>query len=326
MPRSDLLLSLAKSGSQGDLTLFRRTLEAIIAEERAKSHNILADRLASYLSVTQLSAQMHSPNGEKLTELYYENSPSRALESLILPSVVLQACRELIEEHQRADLLRSYNIEPRHMVLLTGPPGNGKTALAEAIANSLMLPWIVVRYEGIIGSFLGETANRLAKLLDYVRTRKCLLFLDEFDTLAKERGDIHETGEIKRVVSSLLLQLDRLPSHVLVITATNHPELLDRAVWRRFQIRLYLPPPTRKALEEWFEHYQKSTDLRLGFSPRTLADKLYGMSFAEVEEFCADINRRRILKFETMSVREIVKTRLEQWQASVKCKEESSNA
>lgn len=117
---------------------------------------------------------------------------------------------------------RSYGLEPRHRLLLVGPPGNGKTSLAEGIAEALMLPFLVVRYEGIIGSYLGETASRVARLFDYVRTRQCVLFLDEFDTLGKERGDPQETGEIKRVVSSLLLQLDNLPSHVLVVTATNH--------------------------------------------------------------------------------------------------------
>ena len=234
---------------------------------------------------------------------------------MVLPAVVSQACTEVIEEYRRVDILRSHNLEPRHRVLLIGPPGNGKTALAEAVANELMLPLIVVRYEGVIGSYLGETANRVAKLLDYVRTRKCLLFLDEFDTLAKERGDIHDTGEIKRVVSSLLLQLDRLPSHVLVFTATNHPELLDRAVWRRFQLRLRLPPPTRKALQQWFDRYQELTEVDLGYSTRTLADKLYGVSFAEAEEFCGDILRQRVLQLETGRLTAIVKSRLEQWQA-----------
>jgi len=95
-----------------------------------------------------------------------------------------------------------------------------------------------VRYEAVVGSFLGETSSRLRRLFDFARTHPCVLFFDEFDTLGKERGDVHETGEIKRVVSSLLLQIDALPSYVVVVTATNHPELLDRAVWRRFQMRL----------------------------------------------------------------------------------------
>ena len=97
-----------------------------------------------------------------------------------------------------------------------------------------MVPLIVARYDGLIGSYLGETASRLRRLFDFARSRACVLFFDEFDTLGKERGDVHETGEIKRVVSSLLMQIDSLPDHVFVITATNHPELLDKAVWRRY--------------------------------------------------------------------------------------------
>ena len=134
-------------------------------------------------------------------------------------------------------------MEPRNRVLLQGAPGNGKTSLAEAIAAEAMLPFYVARYEGIVSSFLGETAGRIDHMFEFVRTRRCVLFFDEFDTIAKERADTHETGEIKRVVSTLLLQIDRLPSHVIVVSATNHAELLDRAAWRRFQIRLFLNPP-----------------------------------------------------------------------------------
>ena len=101
--------------------------------------------------------------------------------------------------------------------MLEGAPGNGKTSLAEAIAAETMVPFYSVRYEGIVSSFLGETASRLDHVFEFARTRRCLLFFDEFDTIAKERADTHETGEIKRVVSTLLLQIDRLPSHVIVV-------------------------------------------------------------------------------------------------------------
>ncbi len=121
-------------------------------------------------------------------------------------------------------------MEPRHRVLLVGPPGNGKTVLAEAIAEALGVGFFVVRYEYLIGSYLGETASRLRRILDYARTTPCVLFFDEFDAIGKERGDTHETGEIKRVVSTLLMQVDDLPSYTVLIAATNHPELLDRAV------------------------------------------------------------------------------------------------
>jgi SpoVK/Ycf46/Vps4 family AAA+-type ATPase len=120
------------------------------------------------------------------------------------------------------------------------------------------------------------------------------LFFDEFDTLAKERGDEHETGEIKRVVSSLLLQIDALPSYVVVVVATNHPELLDRAVWRRFELRLSLGPPSAKQREQWFvTRASEGTDF--GLSTRTLADSFRGVPFSELEAFTLDFKRRLVL-------------------------------
>jgi SpoVK/Ycf46/Vps4 family AAA+-type ATPase len=178
----------------------------------------------------------------------------------------------------------------------------------------------LIRYEGVIGSYLGETAVRLRHIFDYVRTRHCVLFLDEFDTLGKERGDLHETGEIKRVVSSLLLQVDDLPSHVVIIAATNHPELLDRAVWRRFQLQLHLPPPSRALIQEWFKRLQGRIGQPLCYSPAKLAEALEGLSFAEIEEFAADILRRYVLALPNADLKQIVDGRLEQWQNRFKIK------
>jgi SpoVK/Ycf46/Vps4 family AAA+-type ATPase len=221
----------------------------------------------------------------------------------------------LIEEQLRKDLLRSYGLEPRHRVLLSGPPGNGKTVLAEAIATELMVPFFVVRYEALIGSFLGETSSRLKRIFDFARTHQCVLFFDEFDTLGKERGDTHETGEIKRVVSSLLLQIDALPSHVLVITATNHPELLDRAVWRRFQIRLELPQPTPPQIELWFREFERQLGATLGVPPKLLAKRIKVKSFSDLEQFCADVHRRYVLGMPDANLRKIVSDQAKQWQA-----------
>jgi SpoVK/Ycf46/Vps4 family AAA+-type ATPase len=297
MARADLLLALVESGAGGDDLAFRRAAEAVIAEENAKKHVILASQLAEALTRRKKPGSNVSPltRPQESAGLLHETEPMRRLTDLVLPSTVRQAAADLVEEHHRRDLLRSHGVEPRHRVLLEGPPGSGKTTLAEAIATEVAVPLLTVRYEGLIGSFLGETASRLDALFSAVRVRPCVLFFDEFDAVAKERGDIHETGEIKRVVSSLLLQVDRLPSHVIVVAATNHAELLDRAVWRRMQIRLSLPNATRAGKIEWLRGWSARTGVGFGKSERTIADRLSDVSYAELEDFATDVQRRQIL-------------------------------
>lgn len=317
MPRADLLLDLVRAGANGNQTLFRRSLEAMVTEERAKQHHILADRLAAHLangnaphvSTPPLSATRRNSS----TDLFRRISPMRRLHDLVLPVHISEACRQLVQESHRADLLRAHNLEPRHRILLTGPPGNGKTSLAEAFATELTVPLFAVSYESVIASYLGETAVRLARLFNEVRTHQCVLFFDEFDVVGKERGDIHETGEIKRVVSSLLLKIDELPSHVVVVTATNHPELLDRAVWRRFQLRLHLPPPTLDLARQWFIQFESRIGQRLGHDVATLAKQLQGMSFSELEQFALDVQRQYVLDLPSRDVKSIVSQKLKQW-------------
>ena len=314
MARADQLLALARAGSYGDRPAFRKALEEIIASERARQHHVLADRLATHLDGADRPDRVLGPTRRAgVTDLYHEIAPARTLDDLVLPKDVVAACRQLLAEHQRTDLLRAHNLEPRHRLLLTGPPGNGKTSLAEALAAELAVPLLSVRYESVIASYLGETSVRLAKLFEQVRTHRCVLFFDEFDVVGKERGDIHETGEIKRVVSSLLLQVDELPSHVVVVAATNHPELLDRAVWRRFQIRIDLPPPTQSLAEEWFRRFEKRNGLQLGRAPTTLAKQLRRLSFSELEQFGLDVQRQHVLGLPDCDMKAIVAAQLKLW-------------
>ena len=320
MARSDLLISLVRAGASGDQTKLIAAVEAIIAEERAKQHNILAERLARALrnngKEARTATAFFTPTPTTRAQDYLmEVTPHKRLSDLHLSHTCEQACRDLIEEQQRASLLRSHSMEPRHRVLLVGPPGNGKTSLAEAIAESLAVQFFVVRYDAIIGSFLGETATRLRRIFDYAKTTPCVLFFDEFDTVGKERGDVNETGEIKRVVSSLLMQVDDLPSYTVVVTASNHPELLDRAVWRRFQLRLELPPPSHAQLCGYFDAFASSMDEPLGTSSEQLARSLKGISYAEAEEFCHGIRRGHVLSMGTRPVKAIVAEQLDLWKA-----------
>lgn len=320
MARADLMCDLIKFGIAHDDKRFMQSAEAVCAEEREKQHTVLAERIEKILLTARHTRQRPKQDANIVRQgtvgapsLFLEKAPTRRMSELILPNYVQELCEGLIEEQLRSDLLRSYGLEPRHKMLLVGAPGNGKTTLAEAIAESLMVPFYTVRYEQLIGSYLGETASRLSQLFDYARTRPCVLFFDEFETLGKERGDTHETGEIKRVVSSLLLQIDSLPSYVIVIAATNHDILLDKAAWRRFQIRIELPPPTRSALSAWLSLYERKNDFDFGIEPETIAKKIYGCSFAEAEEIATEIYRRYVLSMPADNTKRITNEVLRLW-------------
>jgi SpoVK/Ycf46/Vps4 family AAA+-type ATPase len=317
MARADLLCEVIKYGLNNDGINFRRAAEAICAEERANQHGVLAKKIEEMLRIStrpisrdSISATTRNGNGESIV---LEKIPEKRLDQLLLPDTIIGTCDELFEEHRRADLLRSHGLEPRNKILLIGPPGNGKTSLAESIAEALMLPLLTVKYESLVGAYLGETASRLGKLFDYVKTRQCVLFFDEFETIGKERGDTHETGEIKRVVSSLLLQIDALPSYVIAIAATNHESLLDKAAWRRFQIKMELPRPSRLDLAKWFELFEKRNaynGFSFGYAYSTLAKKLLGKSYAEAEEFALSIYRQYVLRLPDGNPREITQRQM----------------
>ncbi|MCZ8107922.1 MAG: ATP-binding protein, partial [Burkholderiales bacterium] len=233
MAQADLLVSLLRAGTNGDKLGFRRTAQALIEEERMKGHRVLVSRLVKSLEPTVVhmspsAVQKLHGNNAPQRDLFFEVTPERNLNSLVLADRIRDQVKEFVEEQHRAELLHSHNLRARSRVMLAGPPGNGKTTLAEVIAAELMYPMLVVRYDTLVGSFLGETSSRLRQLIEFAKTQRCVLFFDEFETLGKERGDTHETGEIKRVVSSLLMQIDELPDYVVVIAASNHPELLDR--------------------------------------------------------------------------------------------------
>lgn len=186
MARADLLCELIKYVLGHDSVNFRKAAEALCAEERAKQHTVLAAKIDELLNSPPRPVAretMGSPTliRNTITEqnLFSEKIPQKRMAHLILPDYVQSA--DLINEQNRSELLQSYGIAPRNKILLIGPPGNGKTSLAEA----LMIPLLTVRYEGIVGSYLGETASRLSKLFEHVKTRERVLFFDEFETLEK---------------------------------------------------------------------------------------------------------------------------------------------
>ncbi len=204
--------------------------------------------------------------------------------------------REIIGEfletfRSRSELLSAGIASSGHM-LLHGPPGCGKSRAAQFVAATLELPLVTARLDGLVSSLLGSTAKNIRALFDFVDQTPCVLFLDEFDAVAKKRDDHHELGELKRVVNSLLQNIDALSAGIPVVAATNHPHLLDPAVWRRFEFHVHIGMPDRKARRELFMMYlppYSSSSDRLIECMAALSD---GLSPSDINLVCRSVARR----------------------------------
>lgn len=302
-------MSVAKDDR--DRQALQQTMKAIIARSKRTSAKVSPQASLPGLEAPSHSSVRPQANDadlpERVAELVHAIPAERRLSDLVLAPQVVEAVEEFVDEFSQAALLRSHSLEPRHTVLLLGPPGNGKTSLAEALATELSLPLLSVRYDAIVDSFLGETSNRLRRLIEFATFNPCVLFFDEFDAVGKERSDVQETGEIKRVVSTLLVQMDRLPSHTLVVCATNHPELLDRAVWRRFEMKLEIDKPGPQQLMEWFKKFEQTLQGPSGITPKQFADRMKGESMSTVEAFTLDVRRKVVLSRGKISPAEAIR-------------------
>ena len=183
-------------------------------------------------------------------DLVTEYRPSISPEDVVLNADAKQAIASLFKEWEDNKRLISFGLNPINKILLYGAPGTGKTKLANAIANQLNMPLVLVRLDELISSYLGKTGKNLREIFDIAKERPVVLFLDEIDTIAKHRADEKELGELKRIVTVLLQNIDLFPAHSIIIGATNHEGILDKALWRRFplKIKLELPSPKSRAL------------------------------------------------------------------------------
>lgn len=163
--------------------------------------------------------------------------------NIVLSDNVGRQVGEFIELVKHSDELEQAGVNMPKSMLLYGAPGCGKTSIAHYVSENTKLPLVVARLDGIVSSLLGSTAKNLRKIFSYACSIPCILFLDEFDAIAKARDDNHELGELKRVINSLLQNIDSMPTSCVLIAATNHPELLDKAVWRRFTTKIEVGMP-----------------------------------------------------------------------------------
>ncbi|WP_244500171.1 AAA family ATPase [Methyloceanibacter superfactus] len=231
---------------------------------------------------------------ERLSHFVEVIEPRRTLEDLVLSQQNQEILAGLLHEFRHSDTLRRHALTARSKLLFCGPPGCGKTITAEILAKDLGLPLFVARLDGIISSFLGETASNLRKTFDIANTHPCVLFLDEFDALARARSDNSEHNELRRVVNSLLMMIDHFRGRGFLIAASNLEETLDSAVWRRFDEVMLFDLPKDKDIRRLL--VLKTRNFKADFPIEKKTMQLRGLSYADIERICMNSIKRSILE------------------------------
>ncbi|MBU2739827.1 AAA family ATPase [Acidithiobacillus sp. ATCC 19703] len=230
-----------------------------------------------------------------------ERGVVREEKDIILSDATQSAINETLMEHNRADTLRSYGLQPAQKLLFCGPPGCGKTLAAEVIAHALSMPLVLIRLDSVISSFLGETAANLRKVFDYIAQQPVVALFDEFDALTKDRGDSADHGELKRSVNAVLQMMDSYRGESILIATTNYEALLDKAVWRRFDEVVRFEMPNLEQIKRLLA--LKLSGIRRNFEPDDgqVASLFKGMSHADIERIL-----RRAVKEMILSGREFM--------------------
>ena len=217
---------------------------------------------------------------------------------IILSKYSQEAIYNFVESYKHRDVLLKSGLDVSNSLLLYGPPGCGKTTVAQFISSITDLPLVTARLDGLVSSLLGSTAKNIRKIFDYASKRACILFLDEFDVIAKLRDDKNELGELKRVVNSLIQNIDTFNNDSILIAATNHHELLDPAIWRRFTTIITLEKPQKDEIGQLLHALLDGKDANFLMPAKkmdNIIDALIGLSHSDVKTIVSNAMRGVIL-------------------------------
>jgi len=307
MATAEQIKALLRSHADRDDQRFYSIALQVAAQEARQGHHKLASDLKTMIERSQKTTNLglavpkptplaQQPKGDLKGLLELTHAPVRSSE-LVLDSEVQERLDQVILEQRQKDRLAKFSLFPRRKLLFTGPPGTGKTMSAAALATELQLPLYTIVLDTLITRFMGETAAKLRLVFDHIRQTRAAYLFDEFDAIGTQRGAQNDVGEIRRVLNSFLVFVEQDESESIIIAATNHPELLDKALYRRFDDIIRFEKPDKEQIRKLVENRLASFDINsLGWEELTGAAQ--GLSSAEVTRACEDAAKEAVLHHE----------------------------
>jgi SpoVK/Ycf46/Vps4 family AAA+-type ATPase len=306
---ANVVMELLEAALSADYTRLRRAgnrlakLAAVDDPDAGKAIQRILKRQGVPLQASGYSQQLPRDTGTSLPLIQEAEWPT---DPLLLNEDAGRVVARFLEDARHIELLADSGVSSRLGLLLHGEPGTGKSHLAGHVAAQLHMPLYVVRLDSLISSRLGDTAKNIRNVFDFIPGNRGVLFLDELDAVAKVRDDQNEVGELKRVVNTVLQSLDSLSHEIIVVGATNHAHLLDRAIWRRFPYKIEMRAPDRQVLADMWRHYLYRDRADCRFEADVLSAVSDGLSGADVENIALAARRRAIIDGEPPALAQVL--------------------
>ena len=305
MATADQIKALIRSHVDRDDERFLSIALQVAAKEAQKGHSRLAEDIKNFITDSQKKANTSSL-GQKTTSIIqpHRNELRGLLElsttpvhkrELVLSAEIQDRLDQVISEQRQKDKLNEYGLSPRRKLLFTGPPGTGKTMTSAMLATELRLPIYTIVLDNLITRFMGETAAKLRLIFDHIKQTRAVYLFDEFDSIGAQRANQNDVGEIRRVLNSFLLFVEQDNSESIIVAATNHPEILDKALFRRFDDIIRFKKPAESEIKKLIQNRLISFPINNLDWPQIskIAD---GLSSAEVTRASEDAAKHAVLK------------------------------
>ena len=306
MASADQIKALLQSHIEGDDTRFYAIAMQVAAAEAKKGHGKFAQELRALIDEARTRAGSKAVSRtargpipiarprEELADLLSVSYPKTHLAEMTLEERILARLKRVLREQQAYDKLQTHGLMPRRKLLFTGPPGCGKTMSAAALAGELGLPLFVVRLDGLITKYMGESISKLRLIFEAMEITRAVYLFDEFDSIGTYRGFANDVGEIKRVLNSFLMYIEQDESNSLIIAATNHPQSLDYALFRRFDELLEYQLPDKGLIIEALRNKLAFYD-RVEVNFKHVAETAHGLSYAEITQACEEAIKEAVI-------------------------------